>query len=189
MNKLFNTIPLLAAIALLIFGLKHGFSNSNEIAADFPVCDVKEGSVYDGDTLRVLCNSQESKIRFACLDSPEICPKQEGGIEARDHLRVLLNQAENKVKVNATDTDRYGRTVAELWMNRGNGWELVQLQQVKDGQAWANGKYKEDCPSFQAIAKAEKEAKTAKRGIWGFLHNPPKRGNKEFSKRELTLIQ
>ena len=26
----------------------------------------------------------------------------------------------------------------------GGSWELVQLQQVKDGQTWANEKYKED---------------------------------------------
>jgi endonuclease YncB( thermonuclease family) len=166
MKKLFNAIPLVAAFALLFIAFKQGFSNSNKIAADFPVCDVKQGSVYDGDTLRVYCNAQESKIRFACIDAPEVNPQQEGGIAARDHLRSLLNQAGNQVKVNATDTDRYGRTVAELWMDRGNGWELVQLQQVRDGWVWANGKYKEDCPSWDAIARAEKEAKAARRGIW-----------------------
>jgi endonuclease YncB( thermonuclease family) len=173
MKKLLNAIPLLAAVALLFIAFKHGFSNSNEIAADFPIWQVKEGSVYDGDTLRLKKSGQEIKVRFACLDSPEVRPKQEGGIEARDHLRSLLNQAGNQVKVNATDTDRYGRTVAELWMDRGNGWELVQLQQVKDGWAWANGKYKEDCPSWNAIASAEKKAKAARRGIWAGNPEPP----------------
>jgi len=58
-------------------------------------------------------------------------------------------------------------------MNRGNGWELVQLQQVKDGWVWANSKYKEDCPSWDAIAAAFTEAKAAKRGIWAGNPTPP----------------
>ena len=154
MKKLLNALPLFVALALLILGFKQGFSKSkNQSAVDsFPTCDVRRGSVYDGDTIRVLCNSQESKIRFACLDSPEVRPKQEGGIEARDHLRSLLKGAGNKVKVNATDTDRYGRTVAELWMARGNGWELVQLQQVRDGWAWGFERFKENCVSWQALS-------------------------------------
>ena len=46
------------------------FPLDNEIAT-LPTCDVKSGSVYDGDTLRVLCNGTEFKIRFACIDAPE----------------------------------------------------------------------------------------------------------------------
>ena len=58
-------------------------------------------------------------------------------------------------------------------MNRGNGWELVQLQQVRDGWAWASYRYQEDCPSFQVIATAQKEAKAARRGIWAGNPEPP----------------
>lgn len=169
MKKLLNALPLLIAIFLITYAYNRTQSQSPSVtsaAANFPLWQVKPGSVYDGDTIRVINGSEELKIRFACIDSPEVRPKQEGGIAARDHLRSLLNQAGNQVKVNATDTDRYGRTVAELWMDRGNGWELVQLQQAKDGWTWTNEKYKEDCPSFEAIAAAESEAKAAKRGIW-----------------------
>ena len=51
------------------------------------------------------------------------------------------------MKVNAVDTDRYGRTVANLYTNDG----LIQLQQVKAGWVWANGKYKSDCAEWGAI--------------------------------------
>ncbi len=63
--------------------------NSTLQIAKLPTCTVKPGSVYDGDTLRVFCNGQESKIRFACIDAPET--KQTGGIESRDHLRSLID--------------------------------------------------------------------------------------------------
>jgi endonuclease YncB( thermonuclease family) len=165
-RKFLNALPLLIALSLIAYACNRTQSQSPSQSQSLPTCEIKPNSVYDGDTLRVFCDGQESKIRFSCIDSPEVRPKQEGGIEARDHLRELLNQAGNQVKVNATDTDRYGRTVAELWMDRGNGWELVQLQQVRDAYVWANAKYKEDCPSWDSIAAAEKEAKAARRGIW-----------------------
>ncbi|ACB54483.1 putative nuclease [Crocosphaera subtropica ATCC 51142] len=141
---------------------------NNSLVANLPTCSVKAGSVYDGDTLRVLCNGQEIKIRFACIDAPEA--KQAGGIEARDHLRSLLNNSGNQVKVNAITNDRYGRTVAELYTPAG---ELVQLRQVQDGMVWGNDKYKSDCPSWNAIAQAQQQAQQGKRGIWAGNPIPP----------------
>ena len=49
------------------------------------VWSVKPGSIYDGDTLRVVKGNQELKIRFCGTDSPEL--KQPLGVEARDYLR------------------------------------------------------------------------------------------------------
>ena len=75
---------------------------------------------------------------------------------------MLLNRAGNRVRVKAVDTDRYGRTVADLYTNDG----LVQLQQVKAGWVWANGQFKSDCAEWNAIAAGEQEARRARRGIW-----------------------
>ncbi|MGK7955707.1 MAG: thermonuclease family protein, partial [Crocosphaera sp.] len=141
------------------------------LIANFPTCTVKPGSVYDGDTLRVLCNGQESKIRFACIDAPET--KQPGGIEARDHLRSLLTNSGNQVKVKAITSDRYGRTVAELFFLRGNQWQLVQKYQAQEGMVWGYKKYKSDCPSWNGVYKAYTEAQQAKRGLWAGNPTPP----------------
>ncbi|MGH2414425.1 MAG: thermonuclease family protein [Microcystaceae cyanobacterium] len=51
--------------------------------------------------------------------------------------------------------------------------QLVQLQQVKDGWVWANGKYKSDCPQWNEIAAAEREARSQRRGIWTGNPQPP----------------
>ena len=102
----------------------------------------------------------ESKIRFSCVDAPE--KKQAGGIASRDYLRSLLDQAGNRIKVKAVGTGKYGRTIADIYTDNG----LIQLQQVKAGWVWANGKYKSDCVEWDAIAVAEQEARRTKRGIW-----------------------
>ena len=52
----------------------------------FEIYQLKENSVYDGDTLRVQRNGEELKIRLCGIDSPE--RDQKLGIESRDHLRL-----------------------------------------------------------------------------------------------------
>ncbi len=125
--KLTKLLTIGIGFIILIQGInKLKSQNLTLQTANLSTCTVKPGSVYDGDTLRVLCNGQELKIRFACIDAPET--KQPGGIEARDHLRSLLSNANNQVKLKTITTDKYKRTVAELYTSAG---ELVQLRQVK----------------------------------------------------------
>jgi endonuclease YncB( thermonuclease family) len=112
------------AIALLIASCQN---LPGQTVANARTCTVVKGSIHDGDTIRVDCDGQQQRIRFACIDAPEL--KQENGIASRNHLRSLLNWANNQVSINAVDTDRFGRTVAEVYANG----QLVQLQQVKDG--------------------------------------------------------
>ncbi|NEO22108.1 MAG: thermonuclease family protein [Moorea sp. SIO4A5] len=114
--------------------------------------------------MRVICGSEEKKIRFACVDAPE--KAQLLGIESRDHLRKLLKRGRMRVKVDSIATDRYGRTIAELWVNRGVDWELVQSIQSSDGMVWGYEAYKSDCPNWDAIASTQARARSAKIGVW-----------------------
>ena len=57
---------------------------------------------------------KELKIRFCGIDGPE--RDQAGGIESRDHLRSLIAQGDGSVIVVPVEVDRYGRTVAELFI-------------------------------------------------------------------------
>lgn len=139
-------------------------SNPPPVVQNAEQWQVKPGSVYDGDTLRVIRSSEEKKIRFACIDAPEV--KQAGGIEARDYLRSLLSSANNQVYVEPVDEDRYGRTVALLWIDRGKGKELVQQIQVESGTVWAYERYKDNCNQWKAIDNGMKQAQAARSGIW-----------------------
>jgi len=123
--------------------------------------EVIPGSIHDGDTLRVRSPKGEVlKVRFACIDAPEL--KQPLGEESRNYLRSLVSRGGNKVKLQPITTDRYGRTVAQLW--NGNG--LIQSQMAIAGMAYGYDQYKKDCPNWSAIESTQAQAQEAKIGVW-----------------------
>jgi endonuclease YncB( thermonuclease family) len=114
------------------------------------VYQVKEGSIYDGDTLRVLdSDKNELKIRFACIDAPE--KDQQFGIESRDFLRELIAENNNQVELNIITKDKYDRSVAVVY----SGGKAVQVSQVENGYVYPYEQYKDDCPIWDDIKKAE----------------------------------
>lgn len=111
--------------------------------------------IHDGDTLKARCNGSEMKVRFFCIDAPELA-QAPWGPAARDHLKSLL--AGKTITVTPIDRDRYGRTVGVVLANG----EPVNLEMVRSGNAAMYRKYCGDA----RYAQAEAEAKTAGRGIW-----------------------
>ncbi len=126
---------------------------------------IVEGSIYDGDTLRVTDGREELKIRFCGIDAPE--KDQAGGIESRDHLRSLIAQGDGSVVVVPVETDRYGRTVAELFLPVGGEEEIhLNSQMVMDGHAYHYAQYSSSCPNKNNIVRAEEMAKEQSLGLW-----------------------
>jgi endonuclease YncB( thermonuclease family) len=126
---------------------------------------IKEGSIYDGDTLRLVdSKGQELKVRLCGIDAPEI--KQEGGVMARDYLRSILKNVE-KVHLIEVEKDRYGRTVGEIFIDRPDGEEFhINSEMVMKGMAWHYGQYSGNCPNQEGLIRAEKIAQEDKTGIW-----------------------
>lgn len=136
-------------------------------AAPSPTSDlwqVVPGSVYDGDTLRVVRNGEELKIRLCGIDAPE--KDQPLGTEARDYLRSLLTQSNSSVRILTVDHDRYGRTVAEVMGVLGESEMNLNAQMVADGMAYHYAQYSGNCPSRAVIEEAEAIAKTSRVGVW-----------------------
>lgn len=179
--KLINALPIIAIIALgwyslqpktshKTFSIPQSQSASIEIpngepdpdpAASLPEYEVVANSVHDGDTLRVRSPKGEVlKIRFACVDAPEL--KQRWGEESRNYLQARINEAGGKVKVKVINTDRYGRSIAELWTKSG----LVQSRMTAAGMAFAYDQYSKDCPNWEAVKSSEKSAMDFKLGVW-----------------------
>ena len=184
MFKIRGLVPVLLGLFAIAYSLQQNTkstANDQETrivvqpdhVGSLPVCDVVRGSIYDGDTIRVNCGSGETKVRFACIDAPEVKPRQEYGIESRDYLREILANGEMKVKVDALKTDKYGRTVAELWVNERHGWELLQSLQAGGGTVWAYEQYKADCKNWDAVSGVASRAKAQKLGIWRSLNPTP----------------
>jgi len=186
MKKLFNSSSLLVGLILVFIGVmanrktindttqkaisKVLFSNDN----DAEEWKVKPGSIYDGDTLRVIKGNEELKIRFCGIDAPEI--KQPLGIESRDYLRSLIDQSNDTIYVLPIEKDRYNRTVAELWIPIKPDFEQqihLNTAMVEAGMAWHYKRYSGNCESAENLVWAENNARDDKLGVWNGSHQPP----------------
>ena len=100
---------------------------------------VKIKNCYDGDT----CTTEsDEKIRLACIDAPEIRGKNADPLKANASKEYINNLLSNKkVKIKRIDTDRYGRTVAEIFIGGTN----IQKLMVKNGFAKIHRKYSFQC--------------------------------------------
>ena len=113
------------------------------LGASAPV-EVRENvtikSCYDGDTCRT---TTKEKIRLACIDTPERKGKRaqpERAKAARDRLRGMV--VGRSVNLRRITTDRYGRTVGELYVDGMN----VQQAMVASRHAEIYWKYAHQCP-------------------------------------------
>ena len=114
--------------------------------------------VTDGDTLTVLkADRTQVKIRLYGIDAPEI--GQDFGARAKQLASELaFGQG---VTILTRDTDRYGRTVAEVILPDGRS---LNHEMVGRGMAWWYRRYAAD---DTGLAGLEAEARTARRGLWG----------------------
>jgi micrococcal nuclease len=118
--------------------------------------------VIDGDTLKVAVEGKDLTVRLACIDAPELS-QGSYGIRAAERLQQLLPWGQ-EVKLAITNTDRYGRTVAQVY--RGSGF--VNMQMVREGHAVAYRQYLDDCFFYRdQILASEFNAKSQQRGFWG----------------------
>ena len=104
------------------------------------LASVAIASCYDGDTCTTTTGE---RVRLACIDTPELVGKRAEPVTARaarDHLRNLV--VDKKVEIRRITEDRYGRTVAELFLGTTN----VQQEMVASGHAKIYVRYAVQCP-------------------------------------------
>ena len=115
-------------------------------------------SVVDGDTIKVLeRNGSLTDIRFYGIDAPE--KRQDFGPKARDMVSAMI--AGKDVTFRIVDKDRYGRSVAYIYLNG----VCINTAMVKSGYAWVYTKYCKDsiCNKWSGY---QKEAIQKKIGLW-----------------------
>ena len=116
--------------------------------------DGKVVSVTDGDTIKVLKDGKQVKIRLASIDCPE-----KGQPYGNTAKRFAANMVAGKVvKIWPTDTDRYGRIVAFIFVGDKN----LNKELLSSGLAWHYKKYSRD----PELAKLEFEERSKKIGLW-----------------------
>ncbi|WP_458789412.1 thermonuclease family protein [Adonisia turfae] len=116
--------------------------------------------------VQVTDGTTETKLRLCGVDAPE--KDQPMGVTSRDHLRALVDQGEGgQIIVVPIEKDRYGRTVADLFIDIGEEKEIhLNSQMVMDGMAYHYERYSGRCPQPEVLAMAEERAKRLSVGVW-----------------------
>jgi endonuclease YncB( thermonuclease family)/methylphosphotriester-DNA--protein-cysteine methyltransferase len=125
------------------------------------VIEGKVVRVADGDTITVLDNqNKQHRIRFQGIDAPE--SKQAFGQKSKQSLSDLVFG--KQVTVIYSKMDKYRRVVGKVMLDGKD----VNIEQIKAGLAWHYKKYEDEQPPEDRVsyAKAEQEARAAKRGLW-----------------------
>lgn len=114
----------------------------------------KVTSITDGDTIKVLENKAEYKIRFNGIDAPE--KSQAYGQKSKEFLSSLIFGKE--VIVEVKDKDKYGRYVSDIFL----GNKYINAEMVENGFAWHYKEYSKD----KSLAELEDKARMNKVGLW-----------------------
>ncbi len=163
-----RTIPAIGALALVFATSCSRPSNQPNRAAkrsaDASGTQTVTGRVVaiaDGDTVTILDSSDtQHRIRLAGIDAPET--HQVFGEQSRLSLSEMILGKD--VSVNYQKIDQYGRLVGKILLDGKD----INLEQVKAGMAWHYKEYqREQTPEDRELyARAEDEARAARRGLW-----------------------
>ncbi|SUO95272.1 thermonuclease family protein [Suttonella ornithocola] len=110
--------------------------------------------IIDGDTVTLLSNNEQYKIRLNGIDAPE--RKQPFGGKSTQMLAKLIKS--KQIKAVCEKKDRYKRHLCTLYLGKLD----INAEMVRLGGAWVYRKYYKG----SAYYALEKEAKEAKRGLW-----------------------
>ena len=110
--------------------------------------------IADGDTLTILDQRQQIKVRLANIDAPE--RKQAFGTRSQQSLAALCFR--KTVTVQVQTVDRYGRSVAVVTCDGVN----ANRAQVERGMAWVYTRYNKD----PTLPEVQARARDSKRGLW-----------------------
>lgn len=157
-NALFTLLLILIAVfAALTFEIGKDSGN------------YRVSQVADGDSFSLMKNRTEVRIRLYGIDCPE--RKQPFNREAEKFTRAMLQRG--KIRFTKVDLDRYGRTVAWVFVGSLN----LNEELVRHGLAWHYKHHSND----RNLARLEDSARAVKAGLWSDPHPVPPW---EFRKRK-----
>lgn len=131
--------------------------------------------VHDGDSVTLLVNRTQHKIRLIDIDAPEL--GQDFGTKSK---QALSKQIHGKtVIVKSKGKDQYGRTLGTIYAaNRNINWWMVE-----HGWAWQYTKYNTNPKLAALLAKA----KSSKIGIWSVNGSIPPWEYRALKKKQRSV--
>ncbi len=122
--------------------------------------------VVDGDTIDVLLDGREQRLRYIGMNTPETVdprrPVECFGHEASERNRQLVEGKTVGLERDVSETDRYGRLLRYVWVEGA----MVNATLVAEGYATA-ATFPPDVKYADTFAALEAEARAAGRGLWG----------------------
>ena len=122
------------------------------IASPLFALSSKVVSIHDGDTITVLQDKRQIKVRLFGIDAPEL--KQPYGKKSKQFLANLI--AGKVVEVEENGKDRYKRTISIVYLGNTD----INAQMVANGYAWAYRKFS------KKYTAQESKAKSQRLGLW-----------------------
>lgn len=121
------------------------------VSADF---SGKVVGVSDGDTITVLKDREQVKVRLVEIDAPE--KGQAYGNRSKQTLSELV--LGKQVEIRERGTDRYGRTLGQVYQSGVD----VNAEMVRRGMSWVYVKYARN----KGLYQIEAEARGQRKGVW-----------------------
>lgn len=120
--------------------------------------------VIDGDTIRVLLDGKEEKVRYLGIDAPESTTTQElFGKEATKFNAQLVRNQIVELYRDVSETDRYGRLLRYVVTSS----VFVNLKLIEEGYATAVT-YPPDVACAVIFQQAERTARLLGKGLWAY---------------------
>ncbi len=124
---------------------------------------VQVAAVFDGDTFRTRSGE---KVRLLGINTPEVAhghqPAQAYGGQAKRKLMALLSNQLVQLRLDREKRDKYGRTLAQVYLRDGRWVNAIMVQQgLAHVYTFAPNFYWAD-----RLLKAERRARNDMRGLW-----------------------
>jgi endonuclease YncB( thermonuclease family) len=131
--------------------------------------------ITDGDTVHVVIDGTEYRLRYIGIDTPETVapdtPAEAYGPEAATANALMVGGEDVVLEADVSDTDRFDRLLRYVWLAPGTGddpteaWTLVNLELVRAGLADARD-YPPDTKYSDHLEAAEDQARDQGLGMW-----------------------
>ncbi len=130
-------------------------------------------AVVDGDTIRVEIDGDPFRVRYIGIDAPETgesgSPREWMSAEATETNRRLVEGRSVYLQKDVSETDRYGRLLRYVYLEDGT---FVNAELVRLGHATA-ATFPPDVNQQPHLQEMERQAREARRGLWGATPRPP----------------
>lgn len=137
-------------------------TNTAVVSAPGPVT-AQVVNIVDGDTIDVLFDGQEFRVRYILIDTPEVSGGVEPfGPEATAANRALVEGQTVTLEKDVSETDRFGRLLRYVYLADGR---MVNEELLHQGMATV-ATFPPDVKYVDRFRAVEAEARTASVGLW-----------------------